>query len=495
MVRTREIDFEGATVLTMFPENDNTVPLTFTAYSATVKSGFDDVAVDWGDGTVQVLVPDASTRAVTLSHTYGSRTPVTVRIQNKLDTLLFSHAEPTIANEYFMNIESHGGARALTGVSVLGSNVVKRILSPGLFANTSVSAYPTAYSAPQLSSAYATARCIPFGCFYNCPKLSDMTGFPSGLRAVDAYAFAHCTALTTTGLSGSTQLQHIGYMAYGRCTSLTSAGVSSSATFNPSSANLFGGNIGSGTVRAEMFPNPSYNTEKMRSFRMNMFLFPINTFSFYGCTSLTDISGFTIPSGQKIPPGAFQGCSSLSSVPTSMQEAYFADAETRDTYSAGNSHSAAYRLMPNGASTSGMSGYYNYYTKCGFSVYGDSVLGSVTANGAFSGTAVTSFVGLDSKINSSAYRTMFGPKEFANCTHVTSMTFSRAGYLNFGSDTFSGCTSLMNVTFTGRTKSDVQNTIWGVTSPEYAGYNRSTYPFGLPSGCVIHCSDGDLAVS
>lgn len=52
----------------------------------------------------------------------------------------------------------------------------------------------------------------------------------------------------------------------------------------------------------------------------------------------------------------------------------------------------------------------------------------------------------------------------------------------------------MTVRFDGVLKDKVRNGIFGVYGYGYAGYGGSTWPFGLPSGCQVVCSDGTLTV-
>ena len=51
---------------------------------------------------------------------------------------------------------------------------------------------------------------------------------------------------------------------------------------------------------------------------------------------------------------------------------------------------------------------------------------------------------------------------------------------SIGSDAFSGCSGLRNVTFSGKDLTTVQN--------------MANYSWGLTSGCVIHCTDGDITL-
>ena len=502
MSLSREYDFSGATKLSLFYDGDITSPLDFSIYSVTVKDGFDSVAVDWGDGTVECLTPDPTTRKVQLIHSYSSREPRTVKIQNHLDSLVFSNISIDESRVYAYVIgvtDRFEGARALSAVLALGSNVTSRTLSPGLFARTSISSYPSVYSLPPLSSTNTLALCIPFGCFYDCPRLSNLDDLPSGLKAIDAYAFAHCTSLSSVaGLSGSPNLKHIGFMAFGKCTSLqTLTGLT--ATLHPTPSNLFGGNLGLPELMVEMFHCSTIASSQVSlRYRMNLFMFPIAPLAFYGCTSLTDLAGLSVETDEHIPPGAFQGCSSLSVVPSSIKDAHFATLEYRKDASGANYHAVAYGLPPANALSIDT---YAYYVGSGHD-YGrfDPQMEMIRVNGAFSGTAVTEFIGLNSVRSvfghNEIYRSIFGSQEFADCPNVTSMVFSSSTTpLNFMGDTFSGCTNLKSVSFPNHTKSTIQNDVWKVTDVSFGGYNSSSYPFGLPSGCIIHCSDGDLTVA
>jgi hypothetical protein len=45
-------------------------------------------------------------------------------------------------------------------------------------------------------------------------------------------------------------------------------------------------------------------------------------------------------------------------------------------------------------------------------------------------------------------------------------------------DAFNRCDKLRSITFVGKTKDYVRDMAY--------------YPWSLPSGCIIHCSDGDI---
>lgn len=91
---------------------------------------------------------------------------------------------------------------------------------------------------------------------------------------------------------------------------------------------------------------------------------------------------------------------------------------------------------------------------------------------AFMGTAITEFTG-------GSNLATVGASAFKNCTALTEATFP-AATTSMGATVFQGCTSLTEITMTGKEMATVQ----GMTN----------YPFGLTTGQVIHCSDGDITI-
>ena len=65
------------------------------------------------------------------------------------------------------------------------------------------------------------------------------------------------------------------------------------------------------------------------------------------------------------------------------------------------------------------------------------------------------------------------------CTGLTSVTIP-ASVKSIGIVAFSGCSGLTNVTFSGKDKATVQG--------------MANYSWELNSGCVIHCTDGDVTI-
>ena len=75
--------------------------------------------------------------------------------------------------------------------------------------------------------------------------------------------------------------------------------------------------------------------------------------------------------------------------------------------------------------------------------------------------------------------TSIGSSTFEYCSGLTSVTIPE-GVTSIGPSAFYGCSSLTSMTFSGKNKTTVK----GI---EY-------YPWNLNSGCVIHCTDGDITI-
>ena len=77
--------------------------------------------------------------------------------------------------------------------------------------------------------------------------------------------------------------------------------------------------------------------------------------------------------------------------------------------------------------------------------------------------------------------TEIGTEAFCNCRGLTSVTIPASVMSIFG-NAFLTCDSLTSVTFSGKDKATVQG--------------MENYSFwGLKTGCVIHCTDGDITIS
>ena len=75
--------------------------------------------------------------------------------------------------------------------------------------------------------------------------------------------------------------------------------------------------------------------------------------------------------------------------------------------------------------------------------------------------------------------TSIGYEAFSGCSGLTSVTIP-SGVTSIGYYAFSDCSSLTSVTFSGKDMATVQN--------------MTDYNWSLTSGCIIHCTDGDITV-
>ena len=98
--------------------------------------------------------------------------------------------------------------------------------------------------------------------------------------------------------------------------------------------------------------------------------------------------------------------------------------------------------------------------------------------------------------------TSIGQYAFSNCSRLTSVTIPE-GVTSIGSYAFEGCIGLTSVTIPSSVTSIGERTFYSctsLTSMTFSGKDKSTvqgmanYSWGLTSGCVIHCTDGDITL-
>lgn len=487
MSQVREISFPGATVLDVRPTSST---LSFSLYEAEVAEGESVVAVDWGDGSVVMYAPDAD-RRVSLSHAYSRAGTYSVRIQNRLSRLVYSRCAPAAAGEFYETTSPFTGALALHGVESVGSAVQNRTLSYGMFCYTGIESAPSGYSAPLVSSVNSSARMVPFGCFYGCTNLTSVAGLDlTGVVAVDAWAFGGCSSLPDLTAFSGCKLLHVGPCAFSACTSLKSVdGLAGSALADGCAGSLFAGSSYvsvSGyssrmcmlkecdTIASDLDPDGTLSGTD-RYHRVQHFLMGLGERAFEQCTSLESVAALKGFSGVLVP-GTFSQCSSLATVP--------------DELVAKQGSGRYQNIFTNGAAcvafvyTGALPVYAHSSVIPDEPVYGRKWV----QGGTFDGCPAPNVVkGTFSVVAGGQYK---------GCTGITDVTFSDHAVDSYsvGPDAFSGCTALRAVRFPTQTMEQVK----AAGSPDLSGYGcrttRKGYPFGLPSGCVIYCSDGNLTV-
>ena len=75
--------------------------------------------------------------------------------------------------------------------------------------------------------------------------------------------------------------------------------------------------------------------------------------------------------------------------------------------------------------------------------------------------------------------TSIGNSTFQYCYGLTNVTI-QSSMTNIGVNAFGGCSSLTSLTFSGKDKATVQG--------------MANYSWDLNSGCVLHCTDGDITI-
>ena len=75
--------------------------------------------------------------------------------------------------------------------------------------------------------------------------------------------------------------------------------------------------------------------------------------------------------------------------------------------------------------------------------------------------------------------TSIRPDAFYDCSSLTSVTIGN-GVTSIKELAFENCSNLTSITFSSKDKATVKG--------------MANYSWGLPSGCTIHCTDGDITI-
>ena len=114
-------------------------------------------------------------------------------------------------------------------------------------------------------------------------------------------------------------------------------------------------------------------------------------------------------------------------------------------------------------------------------------------NNAFSGCGYLTSVTIPDGVTS------IGDGAFSGCSGLTSVTIPD-GVTSIGTNAFSGCNGLTSVTIPDSVTSIGNWAFYGLGGVTFSGKDKATvkgmanYSWGLDSGRVIHCSDGDITI-
>ena len=463
-------------------------------YRAVVAEGRSAVAVDWGDGTgIDYYEPGAG-REVTLAHVYNVRRHgFVVRISDDLSEFYPSHAE--FASDWYngsstsamvptwMNVFE--GAELVSNVLSLGSRVTNRTFSIGMFANTEVYCMPEPYGFPSLTP-LADAPCVPAMCFLNCKKLKTVREL-TGVKVIDASAFEGCEYLEDTNPFNPRALVHIGPKAFLGCRTIRQLHLWGDSGLAPNQDTvLFGKQLSSFTEADISVASQALgvaSSPKFARFRINYFNFPVGAQAFMNCSDLRDLSNsVNLGSGAFFLPDTFSGCTRLDTSLAGSSSLFrclvYSQLNYPHAWAFGSPttrvlSSSDYYSCRNGGETKNTSSLFvdstwAFFRRCSYLTYAPA--GPHTQSGA-------------QLVSSGTYENLYS---------VTGTVTLASSIQRIGAGAFSG-SGVDILVLQGKTKAQAQG-IMGVRGICYIGYDSPTYPFGLKSGAIVRCTDGDLTV-
>lgn len=368
-----------------------------------------------------------------------------------------------------------------------------------------------------------SANCIPLFAFNNCEQLNSIK-INAGVSYVDKYAFSNCKNLKRVDLS-NTICKYISSSAFINCYSLTSINFpetilsvgydasdkgdidwdhytfsycSSLITLDlPNSITYIGRNA---FYRCEYLEhlklpiNPNftvindwafYSLPRLKELEIPSTIKSVGNYSFFALNSLTSL---TLHNGlQKIGNQAFYYLPSLPEldIPNSVVDigaSAFASCWILSSLNIGTNVSSIWSRAFAGCRSLPELFLPNSLTTLGSGAFRDcSSLVSLTLSPsltALSGSTFYNCQSLSSLTIPSGFVSI-GYRDFYNCASLQQLTLPST-VSSIANDAFFGCPSSCNIIF-DKTRSEVSS--------------MDNYNWGITSGAIIHCTDGDLVVS
>ena len=373
--------------------------------------------------------------------------------------------------------------------------------------------------------------------FENCSGLTNVT-IGNGVTSIGENAFSTCSTLTsvTWNAKKCTEAGSYENPIFEGCKSLATVTIGENVKYIPvctfwkcsSAIDLYISDLAAwcGITGGAMFYAPNnknfyLNGKLVAELKIPDGVTSIGSYAFYGCSGLTSV---IIPDSVTfIGDGAFSGCSGIESlVVTTGNKKYHSannciiETETKKLITGCKNSviptddgvtSIGYKAfyycsgltsvtIPDSVTAIGSQAFYycsgltsvtigNSVTSIGdYAFRGCSGLTSVTIPDSVTSIGESAFYGCRglTSVTIGNGVTSIGESAFSYCSGLTSVTIGNS-VTSIGKSAFSGCSGLKSIIYIG-TIEDWKNIAKG-----------GSWNYGVPTDCVIHCTDGDIKIS